>query len=189
MLGWSVADLLALRSAFAGFNLAPRGVGGDPTRAEREAERAVHWMPWDDVIAQYRARTLIMVAASADRPGVWFDEAEASARRAIRLAPTRAAAYQCLGAVLLERAYHGDASALPRAEAVFGRCFELAPYNALMRLELANGEIALGRPQAALPLIRRTLELYPDQPAVRNLLAMAPAQRLRTIRSDSTASR
>jgi O-antigen ligase len=171
---WSVADLLALRAAFEGMDWVPRWRGdGDAVRAASATSRAVRLMPWDDVVAYYRAQTLTLVADSFENRAAVLDQAEASARRGIELAPGRAIDYQALGTVLLARARWGDAAALPGAEAAFAAAMALAPYNALMMMQLAQDEIEMGRPQAAAVLLRRAHDLYPEQGLVTQMLDRA----------------
>ena len=171
----SIAQLLASRSAFEALDWAPRGPGdGDPARARRAADRATRLAPWDDQPQYYRAQALLRVAAAAGSTEP-LDPAETSARRAIALEPRRALDHQCLGTVLLARARAGDPAALAAARAAFDRATALAPYNALLWLQLADAEIALGHPAEALPRIRRALALYPDVEIARQMLERAQA--------------
>src|SRR5262249_46129435 len=130
--------------------------------------------PWDDQPQYYRAQTLLRIAAAGSAPEP-LESAEIAARRAIRLEPRRALDYQCLGSVELARARLGDPAALARARQAFAQASALAPYNALLWLQLADAEITLGDLDDALPRIRRALELYPDALVARAMLERALA--------------
>jgi tetratricopeptide (TPR) repeat protein len=175
MAALGAAQLLASRASFEALDWAPRGPGdGDPRRALNAAGRAPALTPWDDQAHYYRAQTLLRIATagSAAEP---LDPAEAAARRAIHLEPQRALDYQCLASVELARARLGDPAALARARQAFDQAAALAPYNALLWLQLADAEITLGSPADALPRIRHALELYPDAEVARAMLERAQA--------------
>jgi tetratricopeptide (TPR) repeat protein len=175
MTALGAAQLLASRASFEALDWAPRGPGdGDPQRALNAAGRGPALTPWDDQAHYYRAQTLLRIAAAGPAPEA-LDAAEAAARRAIRLEPRRALDDQCLASVELARARLGDPAALARARQAFDQAAALAPYNALLWLQLADAEITLGDPADALPRIRHALELYPDAEVARAMLERAQA--------------
>jgi O-antigen ligase len=171
-LAWTTGDLLASRAAYLA--RAERETLADPASARRAvaaANRAVAIRPHDDVLAQRRAETFFLLSLTGTGPAAWLTEAERSGRRAVELQPLRDANHRTLGNVLLLRARLGDPSAVGAAEQEFARCFELAPVNALAMLQLAQGELALGRPRAALPVAARAARLYPGAALTQAMLA------------------
>jgi len=171
---WSAGDLVASRAAF----IAQRGdrflPGPDRMTARvAAAERAVRIRPMEDAFQWLRADVQLTSLTFSSVPEVALNEAEVSARRAVALAPLRALNHRGLGHVLMTRALRHDVSALSAGEAAYARCLELAPYDALAMLQLAQMELALGRPQAALPPAQRTALLYPRIGLGHGLLAEA----------------
>ena len=171
---WSAGDLAASRAAFIAQGRATLLAGPDlATQRVAAADRAVTIRPMEDVFQWLRADTHLTFSAVSPGPEVALAEAETSARRAIALAPLRALNHQGLGRVLMMRALRHEVSALPAGEAAYARCLELAPYDALAMLQLAQLELTLGRPQAALPPARRAALLYPRIGLGQGLLAEA----------------
>lgn len=171
-LTWAAGDLLASRSGYLA--RAQRATLAEPASARlaiAAANRAVAIRPGDDVLALRRAETFFFLALTEAAPAASLAEAEASARRAIELQPLRDINHQTLGNVLLLRARIGDSSALAAAEREFARCLELAPFNALSMLQFVRGELALQRPQAALPVAQRAARLYPQAALAQAMLA------------------
>jgi O-antigen ligase len=169
---WAGGDLLASRAGLAARMERPHLA--DPASASRAiaaANRAVAIRPQDDALAQLRSEVFFFLALASTEPRPALAEAEVSARRAIELAPLRAANHQALGNVLSLRARLGDPAGLAEAESVWARCFELAPCNALAMLQFVRGELALQRPQAALPLAQRAARLYPQAALAQVMLA------------------
>src|SRR5205085_6014730 len=110
------------------------------------------------------SQVLLMASAGASDARPLLDEAEVLASRAVALEPARSLDHQGLGTILIERARLGDPTALDRAEAEFERAMQLAPYNALIPLQLASSLLAAGRPREAVALARHAAQDYPDHP-------------------------
>ena len=169
---WAGGDLLASRASYTARNEQPHlAEPASASRAIAAANRAVAIRPQDDAIAQMRSEVFFFLALASPEPRPALVEAEVSARRASELAPLRAANFQALGNVLLFRAKLENPAGLAEAESVWASCFELAPCNALSMLQFVRGELALQRPQVALPLAQRAARLYPQAALAQAMLA------------------
>ncbi len=172
MLALGGMELAALQAAFEARDWLPRRAGESPARALRAAHRACALQPRSDLLAHLQGQTYLAASGFVTDPLPLVARAEAFERRAIALQPERALYHQGLGTALLREASLGKAS-LPQAEQAFQRALRLSPYNGLAMLELADGELSLGRPRQALSLARRAAELYPSQPLALRILASA----------------
>jgi len=169
---WAGGDLLASRAASTARGEQPYlAEPASASRAIAAVDRAVAIRPQDDAIVQLRSEIFFFLALASPKPLPQLAEAETSARRAIELAPLRATTYQALGNILLFRARLGSLAGLAEAESVWVRCFALAPCDALLMLRFVRGELALGRPQVALPLAQRAVRLYPQAALAQAMLA------------------
>ena len=171
---WSAGDLVASRAAFRSVMArADLRVPGALESAAAAADRSVSLRSLDDVLARQRAETYVGLGMVLRDPGAALGEAEASARRAVALAPLRAVNHQMLCNVLMGRALRGDTSGVPAAEAAFARGLELAPHDGLNMIQFAQEELLLGRPAAALGPARRVASLYPGRAEALMTLAQA----------------
>jgi len=62
------------------------------------------------------------------------------------------------------------------AIAVFEEALELAPESTLILNSLGFAYLEINQPQKALPLLRRSLAIEPNQPELLSLLQPAPSQ-------------
>src|SRR6185369_4973543 len=92
--------------------------------------------------------------------------AEAALRKAVALDPRHGEAYHMLGAVLRRDPDRGD-----EALAAFQKAVELLPYSTETYQKLGFAFYTLGRVDEAARVYRRWLELDPDDPLPRHLLA------------------
>jgi O-antigen ligase len=144
---------------------ARRVQASDPAAAVAAAERAASLGPHAGVALAELARSRLSAGA--------LPAAEAAALAGIAVEPLRGQTWQDLGAVRGTRALAREPAAVAGMDSAYARAIELAPYNALAMAEWARWNIVLGRPDAALPLARRAVELYPDVGVLRSTLASA----------------
>lgn len=166
---WGFAELRASRAGSAAQAFMTR----DPARAVRASSVAVTLAPHDDRLWRMHAQTLLWLTTLDPAPADALTEAEAAARRAVRLAPERAENRIILARALATREAGGDTTARAPAEAEFRRGFALAPMDGLALIEYADHEALLGRPATAIAAARRAAALYPDEGDVGASLARA----------------
>jgi hypothetical protein len=151
-------------------------------RAAREAARAAARAPGEDELSRLECDAALALAAdraaradfaAADSAASGADEA---AHAALRLEPHRASNHQRYANALVMRARiaavgapRGDGevaaridSLMTHADAAFGEARSLAPSDALILVDQARGQLALGRAIPALETARAVIALYPE---------------------------
>ena len=164
---FAIADLrggAALRAADDWLTLA-RSAGGEDRDlrhwALAAADRGARLCPWDDVAFRMQSEALLAAAAVADSPAPALDAAEWAAHHALEMVPARAVNFEQLARVEAARAISGDPDAGLATHRAVERMAALAPVNALLLVEGARIEQAIGHPDDARRLGQKVVALYP----------------------------
>jgi O-antigen ligase len=164
---FAIADLrgaAALRSAEDWLTLA-RSAGGEDRDLRQwaltAADRSARLCPWDDVAFRMQSEALLAGATVAESPAPALAAAEWAAHHALEMVPARAVNFEQLARVAAARAISGDPDAAAAAHRAVERMATLAPVNALLLVEGARLEQAIGHPEDARRLGQKVVALYP----------------------------
>jgi O-antigen ligase len=130
--------------------------------SEAHARRAARFLPGSDLPFRQMAQALLSEAGGPDAVCEQTRQAVVDARHAVDLAPLRAANQACLARALAGMGACSDSAWDDAAHVAVMRAVELAPANALIMTDCARTELTIGRPEEALRLGGRVVELYPS---------------------------
>ena len=138
-------------------------------------QRATAVWPHDDVLWRLACETALGVAprpeGDGDRATV---SAERAARRAVAIAPLRAASHVCLADALAARALRAGSAALAESAGVaYRRAEELAPADGWVLVAHARFELAHRDGVRALEVAQRLIGIYPEAAAGHTLAGAA----------------
>ena len=176
---FAISDLYgaaALRSADDWLALARTSGGENPDVRQwalAAADRGARFCPWDDVAFRMQSEALLASAALSPAPLDALDAAGEAARHALEMAPPRAVNFEQLARVEASRAIAGDSSAAAAAHRAVERMAALAPVNALLLVEGARLEQAIGHPGHARILAEQVVALYPNDADAYGVIAEA----------------
>jgi O-antigen ligase len=149
----------------------------DPRHAAELAADAERLMPFDDLYPSLVARSGLAIEPDASDVRARRAEAEAAAARALALAPRRAVHYETLGYLLANEAAMGDTTQMAAADSAFARALQLAPADGRMLQQLAELELAFGRPGRATWFAELAARLYPEEGSAWSIVAVTRMRR------------
>lgn len=137
--------------------------------------RATAVWPHDDVLWRLACEAALGVAALPVGDGERaLVAAERAARRAVAIAPLRAASHVCLGDALAARALRSGSTAVAEsAGAAYGRAEQLAPADGWVLVAHARFELAHRDGVGALEVAQRLIGIYPEAAAGHTLAGAA----------------
>jgi hypothetical protein len=125
------------------------------------ADRGARLCPWDDVAFRMQSEALLADAALSSSPLPALDAAGQAADHALAMVPARAVNFEQLARVEATRAIAGDPDGAAATHRAVERMVALAPVNALLLVEGARLEQAIGHPADARRLALEVVALYP----------------------------